>query len=756
MPKKDETKTENLFRRFYGTEQFTEKTAIPKTYGFKSKKGTDYPGYPDFLCEEEDCVILVEAKGDDIKLAESEVQFYMQKNNIEKDTVGMAISGQSERDLSVSYFLKLSGAKEISELSAKGQLLSLEDIKKMLRKKKYKEKISAESLIATLKKLNTRFQKISEDSVSPTNRSLLFSGLLIALTDSNFRRTYRLIGAPSKEEAKSKHSAVSEAAKLNGAILDAIVGQISSKINDLSKSYNWADGFSFINYIDLPLAEYREIIGIIENDIFAPFQNEEKQDILGRAYRIFLSRTGGTVQEKNIIITPDHIKRLMVRLARVNKNDVVLDTCFGTGGFLMEAMETMVGEAEGEPSKIENIKDNQLIGFEIDQTLFVLACSNMFLHGDGRTNLIFGSSLLGGGEGRIINKSDEDTLRFIRERKPTKAIINPPYEGDKAIKFARQALEYLEPNGRLVIIMPTPTLKKNQGGLTEKILQTASLDFVIKMPNALFSEQKRTVNTSIFGFTKAGGHPKDATVAFYALDDDGFESVQHKGRIDRRGHWDQTERDVLDAVLNSREKQGVCEKKNIYDEKGALNCYGFSKRTDKGVMVKVSDLFICDERGTIGSEDGDGGNEEGSYDFITASEERKKHSVATHNAEAIVFAVSASGSLGRTHYVKGKFSASNLCMILTRKKDSEYKVDMRFYSAYFAAIRKRLVSDLADGTAKLIIRPGDLGEYYIEYVDYETQKRFVSSYIKKLESLERKYKLEKEKIEHEIQSVLSK
>lgn len=67
-------------------------------------------------------------------------------------------------------------------------------------------------------------------------------------------------------------------------------------------------------------------------------------------------------------------------------------------------------------------------------------------------------------------------------------------------------MNYLEPGGKLVIIMPTPTLTHNQGGLTEKVLSMAKLEYVIKMPNKLFSEQKRTVNTSIFQSTRTRCH----------------------------------------------------------------------------------------------------------------------------------------------------------------------------------------------------------------------------------------------------------
>ena len=174
--------------------------------------------------------------------------------------------------------------------------------------------------------------------------------------------------------------------------------------------------------IDFPLLEYREIINIVENKIFLPFENDEKQDILGRAYKIFLSRAGN-VDNKNIILTPDHIKELMVKLARLNVDDVVLDTCTGSGGFLMEAMETLTKLAKGNIKKIEEIKNKQLIGFEIDPVLFSLACSNMFLHGDGRSNLLYRSSLLDlSGNSSIVNNKDEDLFKYIRDFHPKKVI----------------------------------------------------------------------------------------------------------------------------------------------------------------------------------------------------------------------------------------------------------------------------------------------------------------------------------------------
>lgn len=407
----------------------------------------------------------------------------------------------------------------------------------------------------------------------------------------------------------------------------------------------------------------------------------------------------------------------------------------------------MLALAKGDETAITNIKEKQLIGFEIDSVLFALACSNMFLHGDGRTNLLYRSSLLDETQGGIVNNSDKELLEYIKSMKPTRVIINPPYENNNPIKFTIQALNYLEPGGKLIIIMPTPTLTHNQGGLTEKILSMAKLEYVIKMPNKLFSEQKRTVNTSIFGFTKTP-HIETDDVLFYNLEDDGFISIQHKGRIDKNGAWSEIEDRIFDAISNSKEIPGICQKKKIYKD-SILNCAGVQmQRNSNYEMVKVKTLFDV-AKGTLASES----NIDGDYPFVTASEEWKTHAEYALDTEAIVYAVSAAGSLGRSHYINGKFIASNLCLVLTSKQNPKYPIDLEFYNCYFASIRKQLVSDLADGTSKLTISPDMFKEYYIDYIPYDEQKNFVQTKLKDFLILQEKYRKAQEQLSQYISAL---
>lgn len=732
---KSETITEGIFREFYGIDAFIEKSAIPHHYGFKSKKGTGYKGFPDFFRDnaDEDFVIIVEAKADNYELACEEVKFYALNNTISKDIVAISISGQSNFSYRAGLFL-LTKDKVYSELETDGKLLPITEIVKLYRRTVFGDSVSTESLKLTLKQLNNDFQN---HAIKDTERSLFFAGLMIALKDKTFSKIYRDIQPPTNEEQDGSTYKLIEAHNLNSAILDAIVRQISNKVNNLSKEYNWKDRFSFIKNIDFPLYEYKSIISKIENKIFKPFRMDEKQDILGRAYKIFLSKAG-KIDNKNIILTPDHIKSLMVDLARLNLDDVVLDTCTGSGGFLMESMETMIALAKNNPGKIKEIKEQKLIGFEIDPTLFALACSNMFLHGDGRTNLIFGSS---------IADFESDIFKGVKKLKPNKCIINPPYENNLPIMFVKQALDYIEPNGKLIIIMPTPTLNRNIGGLTNDILNIAKLDFVIKMPNNLFSEQKRTVNTSIFGFTKTP-HNKADKVIFYNMDDDGYVSVQHKGRVDKYGKWDAIRDNVINCIKYHSEVDAEYALRTIYDG-DILNCYGIKSQNREGNLVKIGTLFNK-EKGTLQSEN----NIDGEYDFITASEEWKKHCTFDHNCEALVYVISAGGSLGRSHYVNGKFIASNLCLILTSKKNEEYPVNMQFYNIYLNKIRKQIVSELADGTSKLTIDPDELMNYYIEYFPIDIQENLVEFYTKNIIPAQKKLIEAQQELERKIDLLL--
>lgn len=134
-------------------------------------------------------------------------------------------------------------------------------------------------------------------------------------------------------------------------------------------------------------------------------------------------------------------------------------------------------------------------------------------------------------------------------------------------------------------------------------------------------------------------------------------------------------------------------------------------------LVKIGSLFQI-EKGSLQSSK----SEPGEYDFITASSEWKSHKTYTHDAEAIIVAVAASGSLGRTHYANGKFIASDLCFILTPKPQYSGKISLPFYEFIFGALREDLVKKTATGTAKQAINLKNFSNYSLPLFSPQEQE----------------------------------
>ena len=138
-----------------------------------------------------------------------------------------------------------------------------------------------------------------------------------------------------------------------------------------------------------------------------------------------------------------------------------------------------------------------------------------------------------------------------------------------------------------------------------------------------------------------------------------------------------------------------------------------------GVNQKLKTIFKI-EKGTLQSTK----NKPGSYVFVTAAEDWKTHKDYTHNCEALIFAAGASGSLGRIHYIKGEFIASDLCYILTPKGINEKKVSLRYYFHFFEYRREKIVRLLARGSAKKAINKTDFSNLEVPYPKYTDQVKY--------------------------------
>lgn len=114
-------------------------------------------------------------------------------------------------------------------------------------------------------------------------------------------------------------------------------------------------------------------------------------DIKGRIYELFL---GSTMKNTALgqYFTPEEIINFITDIAELKIRDKVLDPACGTGRFLTRGMDLMVEKAERNPEftgrDIKHIKRQQIYGIDLSKAVFKIARMNMYIHGDGRSNVL--------------------------------------------------------------------------------------------------------------------------------------------------------------------------------------------------------------------------------------------------------------------------------------------------------------------------------------------------------------------------------
>lgn len=258
----------------------------------------------------------------------------------------------------------------------------------------------------------------------------------------------------------------------------------------------------------------------ISDNINSDFWNGE--DVMGIFFNEF--NRYKKKSEHGQVFTPDHITSLMYRLIEVDKNDIVGDFACGSGAFLVKSMCNMIKEAGGvNTHKATEIQKTQLYGIEFDREIFALACANMLIHKDGKTNL------------RQLDTRSEEASKWIKSIGITKILMNPPFEEKYGcMKIVTNVLEGVPAGTKCAFILPDKKLEKHGG---KKLLKKHSLDKIIKLPEKTFNEG---VTTSIFIFT-AGKPHKDKSIFACYISEDGLETVKNQGRQDVRNRWQDIE-----------------------------------------------------------------------------------------------------------------------------------------------------------------------------------------------------------------------
>lgn len=266
-----------------------------------------------------------------------------------------------------------------------------------------------------------------------------------------------------------------------------------------------------------------------------------------------------------IKLTPSVITELFCELADIRVDDVILDPCLGTGGFLISGMNKLYSLADKmsqkevdeffkekiEEKKIsprevrlliynnkaihgkegftnkdvkEFIRKNQLVGCEADPTMFVLGCSNMILRGDGKSNILHGDCM------KLIDD--------IKDFEATVGLMNPPYSESayNIMDFVYNLCKCVKRGKRVVVIVPTSCAHADDYlDLRNRILAENTLLGVMSMNLDLFKGIAGTI-TCIMVFEAGIPHNFNKKVYFGNWKEDGY--IWHKtlGRISDKTH----------------------------------------------------------------------------------------------------------------------------------------------------------------------------------------------------------------------------
>lgn len=343
--------------------------------------------------------------------------------------------------------------------------------------------------------------------------------------------------------------------------------------------------------------DWIEILDTILLDIYRYIDadSSEGQDILNLFFIAFNKYTGKA--DKNQAFTPDHITDFMCRVVGVDREKIVLDATCGSGSFLVQAMvkelaDCRRGKTESEyKSLMDKIKKKHIYGIEVEEKAYGLSTTNMLIHGDGNSNIRFGS---------CFNCED-----FIIQADPDIILMNPPYnakpigipmeykknwtasekngttdptKGFVFIKFISDVIKKMndnrEKNGeqrktvKMAVLLPVAAAIGSSTRLTEMksaMLEENTLEAVFTLPDEIFypgASACACCMVFILGkpHIKQDGTADETFFGYYK--EDGFRKKKNIGRVeqfDENGNskWREIENEWLKMFHNKKVVDGL-------------------------------------------------------------------------------------------------------------------------------------------------------------------------------------------------------
>ena len=560
---RDHFKNDPLFSAIKLEEQKTSVAKAKRCLGKASKKLTGKIGYPEFIISFPalpDDIIVVECKADTkahasedgsnpqgyaVDAARHYSAFLAQEYNV----ISLAVSGSKKDKLKISSFYQKKGDVEIAEED--GNLLDIFSYIERFNGEAQAQNIESAEITKTAIDLN---KELNDYSIVEYERCTLVSAILLALHHAAFKNSYKDQATSKTLKPTPDRMASFIITSIKDVLRDAEIDaqRVSSMIGEYEKIKNHAISKSpkikkkkasdqNDNYV------LRNITERLEHTVLPLITLGDKgYDVLGRFYREFI-RYAGTDKKTGLVLTPQHITEFFCHVLSVNVNDVVFDSCCGSGGFLISAMKHMLEIAGWDQKKRNAIKENQLVGIELRTDMFTFSCSNMMMSGDGKSHIYQGDSF------------DAGVVERVQGLKPTVALLNPPYDvgEDGQLQFIENAANCLQSGGRCAAIVQMSCATSSTARaieIRERLLARHTLTGVFSMPDDLFHPVG--VITCIMVFEAHKPHPNGYKTFFGYFKDDGFQKTKHMGRVNK-GNWEAIRDHWQDLFINRQIEVGM-------------------------------------------------------------------------------------------------------------------------------------------------------------------------------------------------------
>jgi len=599
---RDHFKSDPLFGAIKLDEQKPSSAKAKRCLAKASKNLTGKGGSPEFIISIPalpDDIIVVECKADAKFHKSSDGQnpasyavdgalHYSAFLSQEYNVISIAVSGSVLGKLKISTFYQKMGNSEVVEEGS--NLLDVFSYISRFKGDEQAQSIESAEITKTAIDLN---KELNDYSIVEYERCTLVSAILLALQDGAFKTSYKERATSKNLEPTPERLAAFIVSSIGNVLKDAEID--ADRIESMTGEYEKIKNHSIAKSAQIKkkkaseqLDNYvlRDITQRLEKSVLPLITLGDKgYDVLGRFYREFI-RYAGTDKKTGLVLTPQHVTEFFCDLVGLNVNDVVFDSCCGSGGFLISAMKHMLQLAASDQKKRKAIKENQLIGIERRTDMFTFACSNMMMSGDGKSHIYQGDSFA------------QDIVDLVRSLKPTVGFLNPPYDvgEDGQLEFIENALNCLEAGGRCAAIVQMSCVTSSSSkteAVRERLLSSHTLKGVFSMPDDLFHPVG--VITCIMVFDAHKPHPSGFKTFFGYFKDDGFRKTKHMGRVND-GRWDKIKALWLDAYLN-REKVpqlSVLQSVSPTDE-WCAEAYmetDYSKITEKDFLKAVRDYAI--------------------------------------------------------------------------------------------------------------------------------------------------------------------